>query len=156
MRIAVYNLYWNTFGGGEYHAAGFVEALAEAHEVEMVGPGPLDLDEVRERMALRLPGVTFRPCDAEESTATRVSADYDLFLNHAYRSTAVNAAPLGMYSVMFPHELVEGWRQKAVRQFGRSPEHSPRLLGRVGVVAGRTVIERGSTLQVPQIGRAHV
>ncbi|MFZ9627785.1 MAG: glycosyltransferase [Ilumatobacteraceae bacterium] len=149
MRVGVYNLYWNTFGGGEYHAAGFVEALAAEHDVEMVGPGPLDLDEVRERMALELPGVTFRPCDAEEPTATRVSADYDLFLNHAYRSTAVNAAPLGLYSVMFPHELVEGWRQKAVKRVGRSAEGSTRLLGRVGVVEGRTVIERGSTLQVP-------
>lgn len=155
MKVGVYNLYWNTFGGGEYHAAGFVEALARDHQVEMVGPGPLDLDEVRERMALELPGVTFRPCDAEESTATRVSADYDLFLNHAYRSTAVNAAPLGLYSVMFPHVLVEGWRRRTIQRIGRSPERSTRLLGRVGVIDGRTVIERGATFQIP-LGARHV
>ena len=42
MRIAVYDQYWSTLGGGEQFAGGIAAALADHHDVTLVGPEPID------------------------------------------------------------------------------------------------------------------
>ena len=43
-RVAVYNLYWSTYGGGEQVAGAIAQALADDHEVVLLGPEPIDIE----------------------------------------------------------------------------------------------------------------
>lgn len=149
MKIGVHNAAWTTLGGGELHACGIVDALTADHAVEMVGPDPIDLDEVRDRLGVRLEGVTFRRSGGDPDSATVASADYDLFINHSYRSTAASAAPVGIYSVMFPDEPDRRHRQRLVDRFGIASDKGVRILGRVERARGRTNLVGAATFQVP-------
>ena len=148
MKVAVYNLYWTTFGGGEQMAGAIVDALSRDHEVEMIGHDPLDLDEARERLGVRLDGVTFRRVPADGYAATMASADFDLFVNHTYRSVTPSLARLGLYFVMFPHELrasaaqqVAGELKRRADTFGRRNGFSS-AQGQQAANQGRATIER--------------
>ncbi|MFM8267646.1 MAG: glycosyltransferase [Ilumatobacteraceae bacterium] len=154
MRVGVHNAAWRTLGGGERHACGIVDALTVDHVVEMVGPDLIDLDEVRDRLGVRLEGVTFRRCGRDPDSATVASADYDLFINHSYRSTAASAAPVGIYSVMFPDEPDRRRRQRLVDRFGIPSDKGVRILGRVERERGRTRLAGAVTFQVPEHARA--
>jgi glycosyltransferase involved in cell wall biosynthesis len=137
VKIAVYDLYWSTFGGGEQQAGSIVDALSAEHEVHMLGPEAVDLGALRERLGLRLDGVELRRIEHDERAASLVSAEYDLFINHTYRSTLTNLAPHGIYFVMFPHVLDETTAARtAARRYGRRWASPVRLLGGVGRVAG--------------------
>ena len=116
MKVGVYNLYWTTFGGGEQQAGGIADALSGEHEVELLGPEAVDLQVLRDRLGLRLDGVTFRRIPADDLSATLASADYDLFFNHTYRSTAPNLARHGVYFVMFPHRFRESTLHRGARR----------------------------------------
>ena len=104
-RIGIYNRYWTTFGGGETQAFGVVDALTNLYDVELIGPNRFDLDEARERLNARLDGVSFRLVDDFGATASMVSSDYDLFINHTFKSVEPNMAKRGIYFVMFPHQI---------------------------------------------------
>lgn len=157
VKVAVYNLYWTTFGGGEQMAGAIVDALSRDHEVEMIGHDPLDLDEARERLGVRLDGVTFRRVPADGYAATIASADYDLFVNHTYRSVTPSLARLGLYFVMFPHELGASTAQRVARRVGRPVAGAARLLGGVAERRGQAVIEGPTMVQVePDARRVQV
>ncbi len=76
MKVAIYNLYWTTFGGGEQQAGGIADALSGEHEVELLGPETVDLQVLRDRLGLRLDGVTFRRIPADDLSATLASATF--------------------------------------------------------------------------------
>lgn len=137
MRIGVYNAYWSTFGGGEQQAGGVVDALASDHDVEMLGPESFDLGRARERLGLRLEGVAFREVAGDQLNAALASADYDLFINHTYRSTAPNLAKQGIYFVMFPHPLDASSRAQAARKVAGRFASPVRLLGGIHHRHGR-------------------
>lgn len=153
MRTAVYNAYWSTFGGGEQHACGFVDALTPDHDVEMIGPDLVDLDELRERLGVRLDGVTFRVCGRDADSPTSASVAYDIFLNHSYGSAAFNAAPVGIYSVMFPHRSGRRFRQRVVDVVGVPSDRGVRVLGQVEVVGDMTVLSGAVSIQISRGSR---
>jgi hypothetical protein len=43
-RIAVYDRYWSTYGGGEQFAGGIASVLSERYDVDLLGPQPVDID----------------------------------------------------------------------------------------------------------------
>jgi hypothetical protein len=129
MRIGVYNAYWSTFGGGEQQAGGVVDALSADHDVEMLGPEAFDLGRARERLGLRLDGVSFRTVAGDQLNAALASTDYDLFINHTYRSTAPSLAKQGIYFVMFPHPLDGTAKGRAARKVAGRYASPVRLLG---------------------------
>ncbi len=132
MKIGVYNLYWPTFGGGEQQAGGIVDALSAGHDVELLGPEGFDLAAARERLGLRLDGVSYRVVQGESYSASLASQDYDLFINHTYRSVAPNMSRRGVYFVMFPHRLDDVRRSvEWVRSAGSRFAVPVRLLGGV-------------------------
>jgi glycosyltransferase involved in cell wall biosynthesis len=101
-RVGVYDLHWQTAGGGEQVAGAIVEALVDAgHDVDLLGPDPVDPSFLRERLGVEVGGATFRMVDGELG-ASAASGDYDLFVNVTYRSTAPNHAPHSLYYVHFP------------------------------------------------------
>jgi glycosyltransferase involved in cell wall biosynthesis len=122
VRIAVANLYWSTLGGGEQFAGGIAAALRERHDVELIGPEPIDLARFEERLGIDLSGLPLRLID-QESDVTVLSSHYDLLVNTTYQSTAVNRARHGLYVVHFPGEVAgagqrrkDAWRQAVGRR----------------------------------------
>jgi glycosyltransferase involved in cell wall biosynthesis len=149
VKIGVYNLYWTTFGGGEQQAFGVVDALTEHHDIELIGPDRLDLDEARERLGARLDGVTFRQVHNDEYAASLASMDYELFINHTYRSTARNLARHGLYFVMFPHELdQQSTVNQVVRKAGGRFAAPVRVLGGVYSKKGESLMVGPVALQI--------
>jgi glycosyltransferase involved in cell wall biosynthesis len=132
VRIAVYDRYWSTGGGGEKFAAGIAAALAGEHEVDLVAHEPVDLGWLGERLHLDLAklGVVEAPDHAGGVTAA--SADYDVFVNASYRSGDPSRAGRGVYVVHFP-----GPRPTRVER----TRH--RLAGAVGAVGGAVVLDEG-------------
>ncbi|MEX2627080.1 MAG: glycosyltransferase [Ilumatobacteraceae bacterium] len=113
LRVGVYDLYWNTLGGGEQVDGTIAQVLAEDHDVTLLGPEPPDVERTRERLGVDLSACDFRRV-ADDDEASAASADLDVFVNGTYLSRAVNRAPLGYYYVHFPQ--VPPRRGDAVRQ----------------------------------------
>jgi len=132
VKIGIYNLYWSTFGGGEQQAGGIADALSAEHDVELLGPVAIDLDQFRERLGLRLEGVTFRQIVGDEYAASLASAQYDVFVNHTYRSVAPNLARHGVYFVMFPHQFEQPRWHRRVRSKGERLALPVRVLSGIG------------------------
>jgi glycosyltransferase involved in cell wall biosynthesis len=121
VRIAVYDQYWSTLGGGEQFAGGIAVAFRDHHDVTLIGPEPIDLGRFRDRLGIDLAGLPLRPID-QESDVAALSSDYDVLVNCTYQSTAVNRASRGVYVVHFPGEVAgEAQRRKddVRRAFGR-------------------------------------
>ena len=149
MKIGVYNLYWTTFGGGEQQAFGVVDALTQQHDIELLGPDRLDLDEARERLGARLDGVRFRQVHHDEYAASLASMDYELFINHTYRSTARNLSRRGLYFVMFPHELdLQSTVNRVLRGAGGRLAAPVRVLGGVLSKQGESLMVGPVALQI--------
>lgn len=100
-RVAVYNLYWSTFGGGEQVAGAIAQALAGDHEVVLLGPEPIDIEATIGRLGVDLSGCGYQRV-VDDLTASAASKEFDLFVNTTYLSTAVNHARGGLYYVHFP------------------------------------------------------
>ena len=123
MRIAVYNRFWATAGGGEKFAGGIAEALAAAgHDVTVLGHGEVDLDGLGARLSLDLGRVRFRAVAPSPTAVEEASAGYDVFVNASYGSLLRNRSPHGIYVVHFPTigaPPPTGWRRFALRAVGR-------------------------------------
>ncbi len=100
-RVAVYNLYWSTYGGGEQVAGAIAQALMHDHEVVLLGPEPIDIEATIARLGVDLTGCGYQRV-VDDLSASVASADFDLFINTTYLSSAVNHAAAGLYYVHFP------------------------------------------------------
>jgi glycosyltransferase involved in cell wall biosynthesis len=101
VKVAVYDRYWSTGGGGEKFAAGVAAALAADHDVRLLAHEDVDLAWLGERLHLDLSGVGVDVVD-DDLGVTRASAAYDLFVNASYLSWDANRARRGMFIVHFP------------------------------------------------------
>jgi glycosyltransferase involved in cell wall biosynthesis len=136
MRIAVYNLYWTTYGGGEQVAGAIAEVFSRDHEVDVLGPEPVDVARMQARLGVDLSRCGFRQVD-DDLTASVASADYDVLVTTTYLSQCVNRAPLGLYYAHFPEEgrSAAETRRAAVRErVVPLLDRAPSLPGRVRVV----------------------
>ena len=103
MRVAVYDRFWSTGGGGERYAGAFAAALAGEHEVELLASERIDWPALEERLGLDLSATSRRLVeDAGYGDLAEVSAEYDLFVNCSYMSSDRCGAPHGVYVVLFP------------------------------------------------------
>ena len=103
-RIAIYNLYWHTYGGGEQVSGAFAEHLARANEVTLLGPVEPDMAASSMRLGVDLSRCRFLEVGDDEE-ASAASGGFDVFVNGTYRSKAVNRARRGVYYVHFPEPL---------------------------------------------------
>lgn len=128
MRVAVYDRYWGTMGGGEQVAGAIAATLAERHDVELLGLEPIDHAKFAERMRLDLSALPLRVVDADDEVSA-ASLDFDLFVNCTYLSPTINRSKHGLYYVHFPGAPGSGGGRKAEVQ---------RRVG--GLVGGRTIV----------------
>ena len=147
MKVAVYDRYWPTAGGGEKFAAGIAAALASDHDVTLLAHEPLDLDKLGERLQLDLSGVDVHRVEADRAGAvSAATAAFDLFVNASFLSRDGNQARRGVYVVHFP---------------GFRPSTLHRALGRVGRVArslglsGGVEVSLGDGFYSPESARLH-
>ncbi|MFM8945373.1 MAG: glycosyl transferase family 1, partial [Actinomycetota bacterium] len=95
-RVAIYNLYWSTYGGAEQVSGAFAEFLRDGHEVTLLGPEKIDAAKSRDRLGLDLSGCDYeRVLNVDE--AGELCAEFDVFVNGSYRSRAVKRAARGIY-----------------------------------------------------------
>ncbi len=152
MKIAVYDQYWSTLGGGEQFAGGIAAALRDHHDVTLVGPDAIDTTRFAERLGIDLSGLALQRID-QESDVSVLSSDYDILVNCTYQSTAVNRAAHGIYVVHFPGEVAgagqrrkDDVRQAIGRRFPptavlRSGFHQPDRRGAVRRTDGAAVVD---------------
>ena len=102
MKIAVFNRYWTTCGGGERYAGAFAEALAADHDVHLLSPTDVDWPRLEERLGLDLSRTTRRTVPSDPSLVTGVSREYDVFVCSSFEGIESNEARRGIYVVLFP------------------------------------------------------
>jgi glycosyltransferase involved in cell wall biosynthesis len=124
LKVAVYNRFLQSKGGGERHSGMLAQVLADdGHEVDLVGHEDVGKEILADHLGLNLGKVTLRivPDRGEEAVA-RLSAEYDLFVNGSYMSRVRARAARNLYLCYFPtpfdHDLA-GWQRRLVRLLGR-------------------------------------
>lgn len=104
MRIAVYDRFWSTAGGGEKFAAGIAEVLSGVHDVTLLAHEPLDRDDLGEKLQLDLSRLRVEQVDDEPGSVEVASQAHDLLINASFTSTDQCGARRGIYVVHFPQE----------------------------------------------------
>jgi glycosyltransferase involved in cell wall biosynthesis len=134
LKVAVYNRFLQSMGGGERHSGMLAQVLADdGHEVDLVGHDDIGKDVLADHLGLNLGKVGMRivPYLGEEAVA-RLSREYELFVNASYMSRVRAQAAHNLYLCYFPtpvdHDLA-GWRRLLARVAGRWVRE-----GRAGVV----------------------
>jgi len=123
MRAAVYDRFWHSMGGGERHAGMIAQVLSEdGVEVDLLGHGEVDRDDLAEHLGLDLSGTRMRSLpDRGDGYVAAVSGGYDLFVNATYMSTLLPRSGCAAYLCFFPtpfdHDL-SAWRRAAIRAIG--------------------------------------
>ncbi len=101
-RIAVYDAYWRTAGGGEHHALMFALYFSRLGPVDLIGEVDFDLQALAAAFDLNLKNcrkLIYPFVDRE------LTANYDIFVNSTYHSSAPSDAKHSYYVVSFPHQL---------------------------------------------------
>lgn len=113
MRIGIYDRYWSTRGGGERYAGTIAEILSRDHQVELLGPSSVDLQDLSDHLGLDLSRSSFRLLpEVSERRLAPITAEYDLFINCTYLSRLPARAKRTVYLVLFPQRV---WRPGVVR-----------------------------------------
>ena len=126
MKVAVYNRFLQSMGGGERHSSMLAQVLAdEGHEVDLVGHEDVGKEILADHLGLNLGKVHLRIVpDRGEPQVARLSAEYELFVNASYMSRVKAQAARNLYLCYFPtpfdHDLA-GWQRRLVRLLGPRP-----------------------------------
>ena len=128
-KVAIYNLYWATYGGGEQVSGAIAETLSAHCDVTLLGPEEPNIEATRARLGVDLSGCAWRKV-VDDTEAGEASADFEVFINGTYRSHAVNQASIGLYYVHFPEPPVTS-RRKAVDAVARTGLGAMKLVPRV-------------------------
>jgi glycosyltransferase involved in cell wall biosynthesis len=133
-KAAIYNRFWHSQGGGERHAGMIAEVLSTPAacgapaddppiEVDLIGHGPVDLDELSDHLGLDLSRCNYRDIpDRGDPGVAEISAEYDLWITASYMSRLAPQAKHSAYLCFFPtpfdHDYAP-WRRQIVRRFAR-------------------------------------
>jgi glycosyltransferase involved in cell wall biosynthesis len=134
LKVAVYNRFLQSMGGGERHSSMLAQVMAdEGHEVDLVGHEDVGKEILADHLGLNLGKVSLRIVpDRGEPQVARLSAEYELFVNASYMSRVKAQAPRNLYLCYFPtpfdHDLLS-WQRRLVRLVGPQVR-----AGRPGVV----------------------
>lgn len=100
--FGVFNLFWNTFGGGESHALGVALKLLNPHdEAYLISESDFNIDELEKRFGLELS--SFRKLIIP-NFSQKHTKEFDVFINATFGSNLVSEARESLYIVSFPHK----------------------------------------------------
>lgn len=102
-RVAIYNCYWPSRGGGEWHLGMFGQVLADSGaQVDLVGHDRIDLDVFVEYFSVDLSGCWLRVVlDMGETLLFVFMVEYDFFVNVLYMSAMTSKAVKSIYLCYF-------------------------------------------------------
>lgn len=104
-RIAIYDRYLSTAGGGERYSCKIAEILSgqKDFEVDLITDIFVDLKEVSKRLNLDLNGINLKIFPfVSEDYAARITRKYDLFINATYLSSLPAYGHKNIYLCYFP------------------------------------------------------
>ena len=105
LKIAIYDRYLSTAGGGERYSCKMAEILSgqPGYDVDLVTDLYADIAEVASRLNLDLSNVNLKvfPYISDDYTK-KLTADYDLFINTTYLSALTSYATKNIYLCYFP------------------------------------------------------
>lgn len=104
-KIAIYDRYLSTFGGGERYSCKIAEVLSKQNEfkVDLITDIFADLKKVSRRLNLDLSRVSLKIFPfVSEDYAVRVTKKYDLFINATYLSSLPAFGQKNIYLCYFP------------------------------------------------------
>ena len=125
-KIAIYDRYLSTAGGGERYSCKIAEILSEKKdfEVDLMTDIFADLDDVSRRLNLDLRRVNLKifPFISEDYTV-KITRKYDLFINATYLSPLPAYASKNIYLCYFPtpFDVDFGFIHKFLMLFFRLP-----------------------------------
>lgn len=102
MRIAIYNLHFQTNGGGERRSAALAEHLSRAHETIIFSHEPIDTAALENLFGIDLSLVENIALAGKDHLAEIQAAALHLFINNSHASELPCPAPAGIYMCMFP------------------------------------------------------
>lgn len=102
MRIALYNLHFSVFGGGERRTARLAAHLARRHEVSLYVRAPFDLVQFGRLFDIDLSGVEIIVLRSDDHTEEIARGRPDLFVSNSHGDCPLCPAPRGIYMCMFP------------------------------------------------------
>lgn len=112
LKVAIFNTYLSTWGGGERSTYAIAHAFAaQGFEVEVVTYE----EQVPEQSAIDAffgpgyDGFRIRSLKGRDEALREYLADKAIFVNHTSGSSFVNPCPLGIYVVMFPMQEGGAW-----------------------------------------------
>jgi glycosyltransferase involved in cell wall biosynthesis len=129
LKVAVYNRFLQSMGGGERHSSMLAQVLADdGHEVDLIGHADVGKDLLADHLGLDLGKVNLRIVpDRGEPQVARLSAEYELFVNASYMSRVKAQGSHNLYLCYFPtpidHDL-SSWQRRLVRLFGPHVRHA--------------------------------
>ena len=105
-KLAVYNNFWHTLGGGEHHACVIAQALEQLGPVDLVSENDFSIEALEQQFNIRLKHCRKRLVTSlamHHNPAT--TAYYDVFVNSTYSSDLVSHAQYAYYVVSFPYKI---------------------------------------------------
>jgi glycosyltransferase involved in cell wall biosynthesis len=102
VKVAVYNRYWQTLGGGERYSGFLAECLSDKHEVELLVHDSFDAELVKDRLDVDLSRASIKVLPDDDITFGYETSGYDLLVNATFGSVAPCRARYGLYLCYFP------------------------------------------------------
>ncbi|HFD11098.1 MAG TPA: glycosyltransferase, partial [Crenotrichaceae bacterium] len=105
-KLAVYNNFWHTLGGGEHHACVLAQALEKLGPVDLVSEKEFSIEALEQQFSIRLKHCRKRLVSSQEIHHNpALTAHYDVFVNSTYSSDLVCHAKHSYYVVSFPYKI---------------------------------------------------
>ena len=122
-RVAIYNRFWHSQGGGERHSGMIAQVLSEdGAQVDLVGHTEVDINELSVHLGLDLSRCTLRIVpDRGYGALAELTKEYDLVVNGSYMNRLAPKSPKAAYLCYFPtpfdHDMAP-WRRALTRTLG--------------------------------------
>lgn len=102
MKIAIYNLHFETFGGGERRTAALAAHLARKCQVTLFVRRPASIETIKTIFRIDLSNVKIIALHDKDHFAEIARQRFDVFINNSHGSDLRNPARNGIYMCMFP------------------------------------------------------
>ncbi|WP_428080096.1 glycosyltransferase [Candidatus Pelagibacter sp.] len=104
IRVAIYNEYWNTLGGGEKRALDFLYELKLSNNcIDLISSTDFDIDKLKNYFGHNNLKLRKRILNIKNDN---ISNEYDVFINSTYLSNLISHAKKSYFLISFPQKNV--------------------------------------------------
>ncbi|MCH9697947.1 MAG: glycosyltransferase [Gammaproteobacteria bacterium] len=105
-KLAVYNNFWHTLGGGEHHACVIAQALQSLGPVDLISEHDFSIEQLELQFNIHLKHCRKRLVSSVAMHHNpETTAYYDIFVNSTYSSDLSSHAKYSYYVVSFPYQI---------------------------------------------------